>query len=60
MKNKADYIEESIRFRWLQINAALNNIDFNTTMILRAEELLEGLYEEARIASIIKLCLTGK
>jgi hypothetical protein len=26
----------------------------------RAEELLEGLYEEARVASIIKLCLTGK
>jgi len=60
MKNKADHMEESIRFRWLQINAALNNIDFNTTMILRAEELLEGLYEEERIASIVKLCLTGK
>ena len=60
MKNKAEHVEESIRFRWSQINGALKNIEYNTTMILQAEVLLAGLYEEVRIASIVKLCLTGK
>lgn len=60
MKTKVEHVEESIRFRWSQINGALKNIEYNTTMILQAEALLAGLYEEAQIASIVKLCLTGK
>lgn len=60
MKTKIEHIEESIRFRRRQITALLNNINYNCDMAIQAEALLEGLYEEARIASIVNLCLTGK
>jgi len=60
MKNRVEHVEESIRFRRRQISALLNNINYNCDMIIQAEGLLAGLYEEARIASIVKLCLTGK
>lgn len=60
MKNKVEHIEESIRFRHRQISALISNIDYNCDMIIQAETLLDGLYEEARINSIVNLCLTGK
>jgi len=55
LRTRAEHVEESIIRRWLQINTALN-----TSMILKAEVLLERIYEEKRIDGIIKLCLTGK
>lgn len=60
MKTKVEHIEESIRFRRKQITAILNNINYNCDMIMQAEMLLQGLYEEVRVAKIINLCLTGK
>jgi len=60
LRTRVEHVEESMRLRWLQINTALNSIEFNTSMILKAEVLLERLYEEKRIDGIIKLCLTGK
>jgi hypothetical protein len=60
MKTKIEHIEESIRFRRRQIAALLNNINYNCDMLIQAETMLGRLYEEARIASIVNLCLTGK
>ncbi len=64
MKTKVEHLEESVRFRRRQITSLLNNINYNCDMAMLAEvlleELYEELYEEARIYSIVNLCLTGK
>lgn len=60
MKTKAEHIEESINFRMHQIKASLRRIEYDLSMVLVARQLLEAIYEEAGVANIVKLCLTGK
>lgn len=60
MKTKAEHIEESIKFRTHQIRASLRRVEYDLSMVLVARKLLNELYEEARVANIVKLCLTGK
>ena len=60
MKTKAEYIEESIRFRYRQIEAGIIVLNHNLNMILDAEVSLIALRKEAQVESIVNLCLTGK
>jgi len=64
MRTKAEHnvrdVIENIKFRHIQITALLNSINYNYDMIIQAEASLADLYEEAQIASIVGLCLTGK
>ena len=60
MKTKTEYVEESIRFRYRQIDAGLHVMAHNLNMIIDAEVALIHLKREAQVDSIVKLCLTGK
>ena len=60
MKTKVEHLEESIRLRTHQVKVSLQRIEYDLSMVILARELLKELYEEARIASIVNLCLTGK